>query len=208
MIIISPRSHIIVSDIDGVLANFYADYQAWLWKRFLICMPSHYQTEYDLVECLYDGRTLRPIPALPEDKAVFLECLKEDVLQSESFYMGLKPHSTIWDAYLKWTFAKGEIEFITSRDSKVQSVTAQWLAYHYFRPPVVHFKDKVEGLGEIYGRTNKRILYIEDCTETVQKVHAADLRYVDALLVRRPWNRKVWYSVDEADVVRSITSNL
>jgi len=165
----------ILSDIDGVLANFVHGWLIYVYQQYGVCIGPQEMAEYTgMAKLLYDRlleqkpSTLRILRA--DTFEAFLET-KPAALQFENnfaLYESIPPMLELLPAYRHLNLSAWvNLQFVTSRSTTVKQTTEKWLDKWglQYRAPTVYVssnKEKAEYVLDVAKRTRAPVIYLED----------------------------------------------
>lgn len=221
MTVEDPAS-IIISDIDGVLANTMDSLLAELWYQFHVPIKPEDITMYDFAESLGQKIGMHP--------ETLRGWVRNHLWTRPEFWCKIRPYWAMHEALLTYQTLGGALYFFTNRgfglgDESIRQATVAWLNTLDFARTrldgrfATFCKDtegKVSHAGSITDcHTDSEVYVIEDNPEVIQVLIAAkndDTFYnpdrVHPLLIGRPWSRHTSLAVEEEDQIISLIQRL
>ena len=207
---IIPGKTLIVSDIDGVIADCTTPFIMFVWDRYGVRIEEKDITDFDVASAtypIYMEYTPRPkMPYKNYEEEIIGACWR-----SPAFFLNLNPYHDMWKLYHNWRAVGGRLVFATSRSERHVEITSGWLSRLALvnRGGIPVFdKDKaksVETLFQAYkdmqvdtldGTNNPsfpddlNVLYFEDDPKNIHLAGERFLGRTDVMIVciKRPWN--------------------
>lgn len=194
---IIPGKTLIVSDIDGVIADTISDIIVYIWDRYKVRIEESDIVEYNVARAIYEKYC--------EHTCYDNESSKEFAIGLFGFwknpgcYVNAKPYPEMWKLYHNWRSVGGEMVFATSRARYHCEITANWLVRFGLveRGTIALHTDKIEAIDLLlndpevsFPEDHNSILYIEDDARKVAEASETfkDDPRVMTLCIARPWN--------------------
>ena len=208
---------LIISDLDGVLANTLDGVLTFLWEEYKLTFEPDDIDEYDIAAALYK----QPVTNVAFPNATLAAVLEEACWRNPHFFLRLKPYWSVHRAYQLHRAAGGPIVFATARCADVAGVaalevddhrvghadaggaTAAWLQHWgYGDCDLYAGKDKAELVKKILANLDSRhhgrdVWFVDDCLATVEVVARA-FETMRVFVPSRPWT-DFRYPIDYVD---------
>lgn len=191
---------IVVSDIDGVVADTNRTTLSWLWDKFRLMVPYEAITKFHIGNCVEEYYRSIGHNSLPGD---YIESLiMRSLWRNPEFYSSLLPNTTVCSALQALANTQQILlTFLTSRPhtKKVRRATEDWLFRYGFGHPQVDFVPRSKTKAQVIMEDSKHLssedllIQIDDDARVYQqlkKFKDRDLISIPtiATLMKRPWN--------------------
>jgi len=223
---LDPRTDIIVSDIDGCVANVLEQLQIYVWEKYRFWFTEEIITDFTLEGPLLEAMAASGIKGAPQDFQQMRSELYSSVWSVPYWMENARPYFLYWDALRNWRQAGGRLVFATARPKTVVGATLRWL----FRWDLISTDKDVafsfqvsEDTGEVKAdtcrrelRTGQNVYFVEDkasaCTAASEYLATWPklLPNFQPLLIARPWNAHATsvMRLSELEVASKITGGL
>ena len=201
---------IILSDLDGVLADSTGEACRRLWLWFSKLMTPDDVCEWDL------GRVFTRLNDLPYGQID--KFLREQCWEHALFYHDVVPYWSVWKTYLRLLKMEDtKLIFVTARATygeetdAIRRETQLWLNRYGFAECDVQYlagPSRIDWV--LQDRGDAQVTYIDDKAETVRELLAQrpPASLVQPFLLNRPWNRPRFGVPDDCIVQRINESTL
>lgn len=174
----------VLSDIDGVLANFVQGWLVYIYQHYGVCIAPQEIAEYrGMAKLLYD-RILEQRPSalrlLRVDSLEAFLATKPPALCFENnfvLYESIVPTLELLPVYRHLNLSAWvNLQFVTSRSPMTKDVTEKWLDTWglQYRAPTIYArsnKEKAEHVLDVAKRTRAPVIYLEDHPDFPKVLH-------------------------------------
>lgn len=184
---------LIVSDIDGVLANTQDAVIRHIWEQYRVVVTRDDMVQFDLSIALYPKVKEKHSDLTLYD---FSKHLRSYCWNNSHFYHYLYPFTKYWAALQTFyqRHGSGSLMFLTGRPSSLELVTKEWLTRLGFVSSKVVFSDKKDLVLEKLKA--EHIVYVEDRIRDAMQAFYVDNRrkaekpdtILDVYLRSHTWN--------------------
>jgi hypothetical protein len=201
---------IILSDLDGVLADSTAHACRVLWNQYGKLMTPDDVVEYDT------GKVFARLYGLEYEGVN--DTLQKLCWGNAMFYSFVSPYWGVWKTFLKLLIMPDtQLIFVTARAiygaaiDALRETTRRWLDAYGFAKCEVHYfagKPRIDWI--LQDRGDAEVFYIDDKAETIKDLLAQRLpvSLVQPFLLNRPWNRPRFGVYDDCEFNRISESTL
>jgi hypothetical protein len=201
---------VILSDLDGVLADSTSEACETLWLWFNKLMTPDEVLEYNVGKVF---TRLHDFPYDPVDKL-----LQEQCWEHAQFYDAVSVYWSVWKTYLRLLEMEDiQLVFVTARADcgketyAIRHETRRWLDRHGFKECEVHYlagQSRIDWI--LQDRGDAPVTYIDDKAETIKDLLAQrpPVSSVQPFLLNRPWNRPQFGVHDDCELQRISESTL
>jgi len=166
---------IVISDIDGVIANFGTSWLAYIYQSYGVAISPASHTEHDGLGRLLYKHMQQQAPQLLCTQGIttyadFIASKPKALQFAETLQLTTEalPFFELLPAFIELSQADWvSLQFCTQRDVKIKEWTERWLTLWGLdrREPTVYcasLKDKIAYVHDVARRTRAQVLYLED----------------------------------------------